>query len=191
MAFPVALAASILLPLIPTVLGALGRKNKWAKVASDILGPLLGKDTKGMTYRELELELALVAKDKEVDLKKIELEFRGLLLDHTVELGKIDADIAKMQVKLLADDVKSENKVRSMWRPAIAWICVSGILLSGLIIPLVIFLMSIGVFFGVNVTTVSQVIELLLTIDLTVTLSVIIPMLGLGGYRTVEKLRGI
>lgn len=192
MAFPLLIPIlTSLLPIVPNILGALSAKSKLAKTAMQIISPLIGKNAEDMDYNQLQYELALVAKNKEIDLKKADLQFRALVMNNDKDLAILDLEIAKLQGLLLKGDASSKDKFRSYWRPAVAWICVSGLFLIGLMVPVTIFVMSLLVFLGLDAGKASVIIGLLSQIDMTIVLSLIIPMLGLGGFRTIEKLKRV
>ena len=83
-------------------------------------------------------------------------------------------EVDKAQVNLNLQDSKSSNWFQSMWRPAIAWICVCGFFINFLISPLCSP-------FGIIVPQA----------DTSVMLPVLMGMLGLGGLRTYEKKLGV
>ena len=81
-------------------------------------------------------------------------------------------EIALAQIKVNEADAKG-NWFQSSWRPAIAWVCVLGFLINYLVSPL-----CAG--FGI---TIPQA-------DTGTMLPVLMGMLGLGGMRTLERLKG-
>ena len=81
-------------------------------------------------------------------------------------------ELALAQVALNTQEAKG-NWFQSGWRPATGWVCVAGFAVNFLISP-------IAAAFGV---TIPQA-------DTTVMLPVLLGMLGLGGLRTVERVKG-
>lgn len=69
---------------------------------------------------------------------------------------------------------------RSGWRPFAGWVCVSGLLVQIVFIPLVVGLCSL---FGHQVV--------FPTLDMSSLLTMLGSMLGLGTLRTAEKLNGV
>ena len=81
-------------------------------------------------------------------------------------------EIALAQIKVNEADAKG-NWFQSSWRPAIAWVCVLGFLINYLVSPL-----CAG--FGIDIPQA----------DTGTMLPVLMGMLGLGGMRTLERLKG-
>jgi len=81
-------------------------------------------------------------------------------------------EIALAQIKVNEADAKG-NWFQSSWRPAIAWVCVLGFLINYLVSPL-----CAG--FGIAIPQA----------DTGTMLPVLMGMLGLGGMRTLERLKG-
>ena len=80
-------------------------------------------------------------------------------------------EIALAQIKLNTEEAKG-NWFQSGWRPATGWICVAGFAVNFLISPL-----AAGV--GVDIPQA----------DTSTMLPVLMGMLGLGGLRTVERIK--
>ena len=82
-------------------------------------------------------------------------------------------EIAKAQIEVNKLDAKG-NWFQSSWRPATAWVCVGGFTINFLISPL-------AAPFGVVVPQA----------DTSVMMPVLMGMLGLGGLRSFEKVKGV
>jgi len=80
-------------------------------------------------------------------------------------------EIALAQIKLNTEDAKG-NWFQSGWRPATGWVCVAGFGVNFLISPLL-------AGFGIDIPQA----------DTSTMLPVLMGMLGLGGLRTVERLK--
>jgi len=83
-------------------------------------------------------------------------------------------ELAKGQLEVNKAEAASGSFFRGGWRPAVGWICVAGFGVNFLISP-------IAAGFGFIVPQA----------DTAVMLPVLMGMLGLGGLRTVEKVRGL
>jgi len=81
-------------------------------------------------------------------------------------------EIALAQIKVNEAEAKG-NWFQSSWRPATAWVCVLGFLVNFLVSPL-----CAG--FGIDIPQA----------DTATMLPVLMGMLGLGGMRTLERLKG-
>ena len=89
-------------------------------------------------------------------------------------------EIAKAQIEVNKAEAGSSSLFVSGWRPAVGWVCVSGLGFNFLIVPLGNFYLSI---------TDQQI--LIPTLDLSQMMPVLLGMLGLGAYRTFEKAKGV
>lgn len=81
--------------------------------------------------------------------------------------------IALAQIEVNKAEAKG-NWFQSSWRPATAWVCVLGFMVNFLISPL-------AVPFGIEVPQA----------DTSTMLPVLMGMLGLGGLRTMERVKGV
>jgi len=89
-------------------------------------------------------------------------------------------ELAKAQIAVNKEEAKSSSLFVSGWRPAVGWVCVSGMAFNFICVPLGNFICGLS---GVDV--------LLPALDLSEMLPVLMGMLGLGGLRTFEKLKGV
>tara|TARA_A200000159_G_scaffold72809_1_gene67548 strand:- start:770 stop:1144 length:375 start_codon:yes stop_codon:yes gene_type:complete len=80
--------------------------------------------------------------------------------------------ISLAQIAVNKEEAKG-NWFQSSWRPATAWVCVAGFAVNFLISPL-------AVPFGIDIPQA----------DTSTMLPVLMGMLGLGGLRTAERLKG-
>jgi hypothetical protein len=100
---------------------------------------------------------------------------------YKLELAKMDTSLALGQIEVNKVEASSSDRFVAGWRPAVGWICALAILYAFFLEPFfrftaqVIFAYS-GQFPEIN------------TSDLN---SLLFGMLGLGGLRTYEKLKGI
>ena len=89
-------------------------------------------------------------------------------------------EIAKAQIEVNKVEAGNSSLFVSGWRPAVGWICASGLGFNFIIVPLGNFYLSI---------TNQQI--LIPTLDLSQMMPVLLGMLGLGAYRTFEKTKGV
>ena len=107
-------------------------------------------------------------------LKAIEPAQRG-------ELAALDADLRLMLAQ--ADINKAEASTdlfRGGWRPACGWVCAAGLAYTFLLRPVLPWLASLA---GADVQAMPE-------IDTDTLMVLLTGMLGLGGLRTVERIRG-
>jgi hypothetical protein len=121
------------------------------------------------------------------DAAKLEL----LKLQQSGELARFGAEVELTKAELAASvdiagqqsatnniEAASESLLKSGWRPATGWVCVTGLGYMVLLRPLL--------------SWVALIFELPIPpeIDISVLLTLLTGLLGLGGFRTLEKLRG-
>jgi hypothetical protein len=101
-------------------------------------------------------------------LKLLELQQSGELATMTAQtdINKIEASNTSLFV--------------SGWRPFVGWVCGSAFALHYLIIPIANFIL---------VATNNK--EVILSFDMQTLLTLLMGLLGLGGYRTYEKVQGV
>ena len=98
------------------------------------------------------------------------------------ELAQLTAEteLAKAQAEINQAEASSASLFVSGWRPFVGWVCGLGLAVQFLVAPLVGFLASLaGRQFSIP------------TLDMSVLLTLLFGMLGLGGMRTFEKMKGV
>jgi hypothetical protein len=100
----------------------------------------------------------------------------------TGELAQLDADLklATGQMEVNKVEAASASLFVSGWRPAIGWICGAAFAFKFVVGPSAVVLMAIA---GHPIT--------LPVFDFTEMSTILLGMLGLGGLRTVEKVKGV
>ena len=111
---------------------------------------------------------------------KAAAQLEVLKLNQAGEFKQIDNDLQLMlaQTRVNEAEANSPDGFRGGWRPAVGWVCVLGMSYTYLGQPLLSWLS------GINGWQVPPVID---TWDLLIMLG---GMLGFGGMRMVEKIRG-
>lgn len=104
-----------------------------------------------------------------------------LKLSQTGELAVLTAetDLAKGQIDINKIEAASENPMKSGWRPAIGWICAAGLAYQLVVRPLL----------GWATTNLWQW-SAPPPLEFDTLMTLLFGMLGLGAYRTAEKLKG-
>ena len=104
-----------------------------------------------------------------------------------VKLAEIELQAQKMvndqylaQVEVNKADAMSNDKFQSRWRPFIGWVCGIAFAYHFILAPLILLLVSIT---GHSVP--------LPDFDMNTLFTVLMGLLGLGGLRTMEKIRGV
>ena len=98
---------------------------------------------------------------------------KDLKLKLSHELEKEIVSLNKLQIELNKEDAKG-HWFQSSWRPATAWVCVAGFAINFLISPL-------AAPFGIDVPQT----------DTATMLPILMGILGLGGLRSYERVKGV
>lgn len=114
---------------------------------------------------------------------KSEAQYKLLQLAQTGELAELDAEfkLALGQLEVNKVEATSSDPFVAGWRPAVGWVCVGGFAYVVLIQPLLPWVVNAA---GAQVPPLPN-------IDTSVLLTLLIGMLGLGGLRTTEKIKGV
>ena len=110
----------------------------------------------------------------EAKIKAIELAQRG-------ELASLDADVRLALGQIEVNKVEAgADLFRGGWRPFVGWVCAVGLAVQFVLSPI---LTWVSLLFGFGVQ--------FPVLDMSVLLTLLFGMLGLGTLRTKEKLSGI
>ncbi len=114
------------------------------------------------------------AQAADAKLKMLEMAQKG-------ELAVLDAEVrlAEGQMAINREEAKTDV-FRGGWRPATGWVCVFGLTYQFLMMPLIPWIVAL---FGVVVPPLPPIDNETLMVLLT-------GLLGLGGFRTYEKVKG-
>lgn len=98
------------------------------------------------------------------------------------ELAQLTAetDLAKAQAEINQVEASSASLFVSGWRPFVGWVCGLGLAMQFLVAPMVSFLASM---MGRQLAVPA--------LDMSTLLTLLFGMLGLGGMRTFEKMKGV
>jgi len=88
--------------------------------------------------------------------------------------------LALAQIEVNKEEAKSESLFKSGWRPAIGWTCTLGLIYNFVLYPFLLWLVAV---------TGSTIVPPPLISDNLMEL--VFALLGLGGLRTYEKVKGI
>ena len=114
--------------------------------------------------------------------KKAEIQLQMAELAQSDEFKHIDALLAQAQSQADVDKIEagSSNWFISGWRPFIGWTCGAAFAVNYVIGPFIAW--TLGLFTKVPPFP---------PLDISTMLPVLLAMLGLGGYRTYEKVQGV
>lgn len=97
-------------------------------------------------------------------------------------IGKINqtmADAAARQSEITLAEVSSADAFKSRWRPAIGWVCAAGLALHYLAFPVLTVALTVMGAPGIESPLDAQSLTAL-----------VMTLVGLGGLRTAEKIKG-
>lgn len=118
------------------------------------------------------------------DQKAKLLEISSQLEQATMNANK---EIALGQVEINKIEAASSSLFKSGWRPAVGWVCAAGLFYQFVFKHLFVYTFQVLCLIfhtGIQLPVMPE-----LQMDTLVTL--LIGMLGLGGYRTLEKVKGV
>jgi hypothetical protein len=110
-----------------------------------------------------------------------EAKLRALEMAQRGELATLDADMRLAMGQLEVNKVEAATDMfRGGWRPACGWVCALGLSYTFLLRPILPWLAALG---GADVPEMPE-------IDTETLMVLLMGMLGLGGLRTFERVRG-
>ncbi|MCR4297519.1 MAG: holin family protein [Gallionella sp.] len=160
-----------LIKLAPTILGFLG--GPAGGLAGAGLQWLAGKlGAKDSTVSAIKDALQGFRPEDAIALRKLDIEFQEFAMANGIKI-----DLAQIAVN--QEEAKSLNVFVAGWRPFVGWVCGAGLAYVALVEPLARFIAQVA--FGYA--------GAFPAIDTSLTMQVLIGMLGLGAMRSVEKVK--
>ncbi len=99
---------------------------------------------------------------------------------YDLEIARLDAQALQNQTDVNKIEAASTNLFVSGWRPFVGWVCGFALAYVAILEPLLRFIAAMSGYEGSYPV-----------IDTTITLQVLLGMLGLGGMRSFEKAKGV
>ena len=120
--------------------------------------------------------------------KQAEAQRALLQMQQNGELALLasETDLAKLQIQTNVEEAKHANIFVSGWRPAVGWTCAAAFAYSYVLLPFAQFLV-----FTFGTSEMVGQLKLAPKLELSEMLPVLFGMLGLGGLRTVEKVKNV
>ena len=102
---------------------------------------------------------------------------------YQLELSATQTDLAlaQAQATINAADAASGSNFRGGWRPAIGWVCGIALLYQFLLRPILPWMLAV----------IGHPVPMLPDLNMETLTTLLLGMLGLGGMRTAEKIKGI
>lgn len=113
--------------------------------------------------------------------KMSEAEKARLQQELLIEMQKLDWSVIESQLKINLEEAKHASRFVAGWRPFIGWVCGSGLAYHIIFQPLIAF----------SIAATKWQSPPLPEFDTGTLLTVLLGMLGLGGLRTYEKVKGV
>jgi hypothetical protein len=110
---------------------------------------------------------------------KAEAEVLRLAYSERMQTQANDTALALKQAEINIEEAKSDSLFKGGWRPAVGWVCASAFAWQFVLGPV---LGSVVPMFGIKFIQVS--------LSMSDMMPVLFGMLGLGAYRTYEKVKG-
>ena len=114
------------------------------------------------------------------DAREKALEMQKAQQSYDLELAKLDQQIQIGQIETNKIEATNPNLFVSGWRPFVGWVCAFALAYVAILEPVVRFIAQVG--FGYTGT--------FPVIDTTLTMQVLLGMLGLGTLRSFDKFKG-
>ena len=153
-------------------------------IATILGGPLAGAavsfiaDKMGVSEPTLDKIQQILASSDPVKLKELEYDFQKFMAENNIKVQLSQIEVNKVEAA-------SSSIFIAGWRPFIGWTCGISFAYSYVLLP---FLLYLTFNFG-TVELIKQMAGLP-RLDLGEMLPVLFGMLGLGAYRTFEKVKG-
>lgn len=129
--------------------------------------------------------------DQIIQLKQIEADLIKHGQDVDLEEFKLEHDIVMAQSDTNKIDAASNNWYQRNWRPTIGWVSALGWAYCTVGMAVVKSGIAISLLFGINPTLVTQVNAALPVLDASQMTSMILAMLGMAGWRSLDKKNGV
>lgn len=102
-------------------------------------------------------------------------------LQQAGEFKQIDAELQtrQMQADVNKAEASSSDPFTSRWRPSVGYVCAAGLAYAAILEPIIRVMAPIA---GYH--------DALPAVDTTLTMQLLFGLLGLGGFRTAEKIKG-
>jgi len=126
------------------------------------------------TVEGIKQTLAGMSADQLLAAKGMDIEFQKFCMDNRIKLQF-------GQIAVNAEEAKSASVFVSGWRPAVGWTCCTALAYVAIVEPVARFAAS--VWFGYT--------GAFPAIDTTITMQILLGMLGLAGARSFEKHKGV
>lgn len=157
--------------LAPTIAGFIGGPiGLIAESGIEFLADKLG--AKAKTVESITETLQGMTATDQIKLKQLDYDFQKFCLENSIK-------VQLAQISVDTEEAKSTNWFVAGWRPFVGWICGAGLAYVSILEPIMRFIAKVAAHYEGPFPV----------IDTTLTMQVLIGMLGLGVMRTAEKMK--
>ncbi len=110
---------------------------------------------------------------------KAQLELFKLQQEGAFKELEAELQLSKGQLEINKAEAESPDLFRGGWRPFIGWVCGFGLMYQFLLRPILTFILMVA----------ETKVQALPTLELETLMTLLFGILGLGAYRTIEKIR--
>jgi len=154
-------------------------------IISDIFSGGAEGVLKGVGSLAKDIRTAITGDDPLTAEQKLKLSEMASALE--VAALAADVEVIKGQAAINMEEAKSDSLFKSGWRPAVGWVCVAGLAFTFVVKPLLPWVIQAGCQLFGYVSTMPPMPD----IPMGDLITLLVGMLGLGGMRTFEKIRGV
>jgi hypothetical protein len=162
--------------------------SPWVSTALTLLSKILNCSA---TPSEIEAKLREIDATKMVELKKLDVALAMQLSAQDFQMEQLDVSLAKDQAEINKIDAQSDSFWKGGWRPTVGWACTCALIYGILAQPLLISFLALLTLLGLSPESVATVNSLMPKFDMAIVMTLIIPLLGLGGLRSWDKYKGL
>jgi hypothetical protein len=146
---------------------------------TDILGGGIASLIGSIGTTAKNLRAAITGKEIETEEGRLKI----IQMSHDIEVAALEMDkqASLAQIEVNKIEAASPDMFRAGWRPAVGWLCVAALGYQFLLRPILPW--SVGLF--------NHTIAPMPELDMSSLMTLLCGMLGLGGMRTWEKVRGL
>lgn len=160
-----------LIKLAPTILSFLGPLGTAAGVGVEFLADKLGLSDKSKAA--VTNAIQGMTADQTIQLRTLEIQFQEFCKTN-------DIQVQLAQIAVNTEEAKNSNWFVAAWRPFVGWTCGVSLAYVSVIEPIGRFIAQVGFKYSGAFPV----------IDTTITMQVLLGLLGLAGMRTYDKKNG-
>ncbi len=157
---------------------------------AQLMGGGAGEAFKGIGALAKDIRAAITGKSVLDATAQAEIELKLAAMEQAATMAAMQYDTTQMQgqVEINKLEAQSGNWMASNWRPLTGMVCVAAMALVFIVKPLLPWMVQIG---GIIVGNKNTYVPPIPDIPIDQLMILLTGMLGLGGMRTAEKIKGV